>query len=67
MGLDWVWDGMGLDLCAGLLYEHRFAMLINVGTKARLSSILNNPYQMGFWLDFDWVRSRRLGNCCWMR
>jgi hypothetical protein len=21
-------DGMGLDLCAGLLYEHRFAMLI---------------------------------------
>ena len=24
IGLDWV----GLDLCAGLLYEHRFAMLI---------------------------------------
>ena len=23
--MDWVWDG--LDLCAGLLYEHRFAML----------------------------------------
>ena len=23
------WDGLdGLDLCAGLLYEHRFAMLI---------------------------------------
>ena len=22
------WDGMGWDLCAGLLYEHRFAMLI---------------------------------------
>jgi len=21
------WDGMGWDLCAGLLYEHRFAML----------------------------------------
>ena len=26
----WVWDGLGWDwdLCAGLLYEHRFAMLI---------------------------------------
>ena len=31
--MDWVgygWDGMGWDLCAGLFYEHRFAMLINV-------------------------------------
>ena len=28
MGLDWVGDGMGWDLCAGLFYEHRFAMLI---------------------------------------
>ena len=26
IGLDWV--GMGWDLCAGLFYEHRFAMLI---------------------------------------
>ena len=26
LGMGWVWDGM--DLCAGLLYEHRFAMLI---------------------------------------
>ena len=26
----WVWDGMGWDLCAGLFYEHRFAMLIKV-------------------------------------
>ena len=25
-GWDWVW--MGWDLCAGLFYEHRFAMLI---------------------------------------
>ena len=24
MGLDWI----GLDLCVGLLYEHRFAVLI---------------------------------------
>ena len=24
--MDWVW--VGWDLCAGLLYEHRFAMLI---------------------------------------
>ena len=24
------WDGMGWDLCAGLFYEHRFAMLIKV-------------------------------------
>ena len=27
MGLDWV--GIGLDLCVGLLYEHRFAVLIS--------------------------------------
>ena len=27
MGLDWV-GWMGWDLCAGLFYEHRFAMLI---------------------------------------
>ena len=25
---DWVWDGLGWDLCVGLLYEHRFAVLI---------------------------------------
>ena len=29
IGLDWV----GLDLCAGLLYEHRFAMLIKGALK----------------------------------
>ena len=27
-GLDWIGYGMGWDLCAGLLYEHRFAVLI---------------------------------------
>ena len=32
-GLDWVWD-----LCVGLLYEHRFAMLIN--TSATLILLL---------------------------
>ena len=26
IGLDWVW--VGWDLCVGLLYEHRFAMLL---------------------------------------
>ena len=26
MGMDWVW--VGWDLCAGLFYEHCFAMLI---------------------------------------
>ena len=26
-GLDWIGYGMGWDLCVGLLYEHRFAML----------------------------------------
>ena len=30
IGLGWVWDGMGWDLCVGLLYEHRFAVLIMV-------------------------------------
>merc|ERR1711895_301605 len=30
-GLDWIgWDGW--DLCVGLLYEHRFAVLINRNT-----------------------------------
>ena len=29
-GLGWDWDWDGLDLCAGLFYEHRFAMLIMV-------------------------------------
>ena len=24
------WMGLGWDLCAGLFYEHRFAMLISV-------------------------------------
>ena len=28
MGMGWVWDGYGMDLCVGLLYEHRFAVLI---------------------------------------
>ncbi len=28
-GLGWI--GMGWDLCAGLFYEHRFAMLIIAG------------------------------------
>ena len=35
--MGWVWDGMGWDLCAGLFYEHRFAMLINVRKKNNLS------------------------------
>ena len=25
--MDWIGLGMGWDLCVGLLYEHRFAML----------------------------------------
>ena len=31
MGLDWDGYGMGMgwDLCVGLFYEHRFAMLIS--------------------------------------
>ena len=29
-GLGWVGIGMGWDLCEGLFYEHRFAMLIMV-------------------------------------
>ena len=34
--MGWVWDG--LDLCAGLLYEHRFAMLIKLLVVVPLSS-----------------------------
>jgi len=32
--VDWVWDWDwdGLDLCAGLFYEHCFAMLIIITT-----------------------------------
>jgi len=33
----WVW--MGWDLCAGLLYEHRFAMLISASKFQNLSQI----------------------------
>ena len=34
------WDGMGwMDLCVGLFYEHRFAMLINDKRKFCLLSI----------------------------
>ena len=28
LGMGMGMDGMGWDLCAGLFYEHRFAMLI---------------------------------------
>ena len=35
------WDGLGLDLCAGLLYEHRFAMLIIVYAEEKLFSLLD--------------------------
>ena len=34
LGLDWVWD-----LCAGLFYEHRFAMLIKTFDFTRSNSI----------------------------
>ena len=34
------WDGMGWDLCAGLLYEHRFAMLINSGGSLECMELL---------------------------
>ena len=30
LGMGMGMDGMGWDLCAGLFYEHRFAMLINI-------------------------------------
>ena len=45
------WDGLdGLDLCAGLLYEHRFAMLIRnffscLGFSI-LSQVLFHPLQL---------------------
>ena len=28
VGLGWIGMGLGWDLCVGLLYEHRFAVLI---------------------------------------
>ena len=31
--MGWVWDGYGMDLCVGLLYEHRFAVLIITADK----------------------------------
>ena len=47
-GLGWVGIGMvGWDLCAGLLYEHRFAMLIIQRkyflSKKVCSFVRNNP------------------------
>ena len=30
---DWVWVWVGWDLCVGLLYEHRFAVLIKVSVQ----------------------------------
>ena len=30
-------DGYGWDLCVGLLYEHRFAVLTNENTKSFMS------------------------------
>ena len=38
----WVGLGMGWDLCAGLLYEHRFAMLITKGPEKFISQGLHN-------------------------
>ena len=41
MGLGRGWVGLGWDLCVGLLYEHRFAVLIKkVSLK---SSSLSSP------------------------
>ena len=36
-GLGWVGIGMGWDLCAGLFYEHRFAMLINTNVQTYIT------------------------------
>ena len=41
------WDWIGLDLCVGLLYEHRFAVLIMV---VRLDQGLEIDF--GFVTDF---------------
>ena len=38
IGLGWEWDG--LNLCVGLLYEHRFAVLMIVWDKSILSKII---------------------------
>ena len=40
------WDGMGWDLCAGLFYEHRFAMLIIPDVKSNMFFFA--PY-ISFW------------------
>ena len=33
--------GMGWDLCAGLFYEHRFAMLIRLAAKVSFKAASN--------------------------
>ena len=47
MGLGWV----GWDLCVGLLYEHRFAVLITrnmeFGVPAKKSVIHGGKYEIG--------------------
>ena len=46
--MDWVgWDGMGWDLCAGLFYEHRFAMLIILHTEVLVSSCIHKNRARG--------------------
>ena len=53
------WDGMGWDLCAGLFYEHRFAMLImrllqNGSSSINLAQISNWPILMGIATAVHW-------------
>jgi len=41
LGMGWV----GLDLCEGLLYEHRFAMLIITPLISTLMAVLNSVFK----------------------
>jgi len=52
------WDGLGWDLCVGLLYEHRFAML------TRSSAMNIAPWINYKWYDkwIDWWQMYRLYN-----
>ena len=50
-------DGLGLDLCAGLLYEHRFAMLIIVWCALSFGT---NYYSTIKWFEERVLRSPQL-------
>ena len=46
---------VGWDLCAGLFYEHRFAMLITIIHCTNMHNVnIKHPERDALWADFQW-------------